>query len=61
MRKIKVTAGNISETALLLENSTADAIWDALPIEATARIRVQIEFFIKIRHTSWCKDSQINQ
>lgn len=36
MRKIKITAGNISETALLLENSTADAIWDALPIEATA-------------------------
>ena len=34
MRKIKITAGNISETAVLLDNSTADAIWDALPIEA---------------------------
>ena len=36
MRKIKITAGNISATAVLLDNSTADAIWDALPIEATA-------------------------
>ena len=35
MRKIKITEGNISETALLHDNSTADAIWDALPIEAT--------------------------
>ena len=36
MRKIKITTGNISETAVLLDNSTADAIWDALSIEATA-------------------------
>ena len=35
MRKIKITAGDVSETAVLHDNSTADAIWDALPIEAT--------------------------
>ena len=34
MRKIRITAGNISATAVLHDNSTADAIWDALPIEA---------------------------
>jgi hypothetical protein len=34
MRKIKITAKNISATAGLHDNSTADAIWDALPIEA---------------------------
>ena len=34
MREIKITAGDISERALLHDNSTADAIWDALPIEA---------------------------
>ena len=34
MRKIRITAGEISATAELFENFTADAIWDALPIEA---------------------------
>ena len=34
MRKIKITAGDVSATATLDDNSTADAIWDALPIEA---------------------------
>jgi hypothetical protein len=34
MRKIRITTGEISATAGLFENSTADAIWDALPIEA---------------------------
>ncbi len=34
MRKIRITTGEISATAELFENSTADAIWDALPIEA---------------------------
>jgi hypothetical protein len=34
MRKIRITAGEISATAELYENSTADAIWDALPIAA---------------------------
>ena len=34
MRKIRITAGEISATAELFDNVTADAIWDALPIEA---------------------------
>ena len=34
MRKIRITTGEISATAKLFENSTAEAIWDALPIEA---------------------------
>lgn len=34
MRKIRISAGKVQETAVLKENETADAIWDALPIEA---------------------------
>ncbi len=35
MKKIKITAGDVSATATLNENATAEAIWNALPIEAT--------------------------
>ncbi len=34
MRRIRITAAEISATAELFDNATADAIWDALPIEA---------------------------
>ncbi|MFH1488882.1 MAG: cyclophilin-like fold protein [Pseudomonadota bacterium] len=34
MRKILITAGEVSASATLRDNPTADAIWDALPIEA---------------------------
>ncbi len=34
MHKIRITTGEISATAELFENSTAAALWDALPIEA---------------------------
>ena len=34
MRRIRITAVEISATAELFDNATADAIWDALPIEA---------------------------
>ena len=34
MRKIRITAEKVSVTALLYNNSTADAIWDTLPIKA---------------------------
>ncbi len=34
MRRIRITAGDVAATAELFDNSTADAIWDALPIEA---------------------------
>ena len=36
MRKILITAGDVSVTANLEENQTAEAIWDALPIEGSA-------------------------
>ncbi|MFH1084185.1 MAG: cyclophilin-like fold protein [Chloroflexota bacterium] len=36
MRKISITAGNVSATAILNETKTADAIWRALPIEERA-------------------------
>ncbi|MGD2273049.1 MAG: cyclophilin-like fold protein [Desulfobacterales bacterium] len=34
MRRIRITAADISATAELSDNATADAIWEALPIEA---------------------------
>jgi len=33
MRKIQITAGDVSEAAVLEDNPTGDAIWEALPIE----------------------------
>ena len=36
MRKMQITAGKVTATALLEDNATADAIWDALPITARA-------------------------
>jgi hypothetical protein len=36
MRKIRITAGDVTATAELNANTTADAIWEALPIEARA-------------------------
>ena len=35
-RRIMIRAGQVSATAVLLQSPTADAIWDALPIEARA-------------------------
>jgi hypothetical protein len=34
MRRIRITAADISATAELFDNATADAIWDVLPLEA---------------------------
>ncbi len=34
MRRIRITAGDVSAEATLHDNATADAIWEALPIEA---------------------------
>ena len=34
MRKIKITAGNVTATGILNDSATADAIWNALPISA---------------------------
>ena len=35
MRKIKITAGEVIVTASIDDNATANAIWEALPIEAS--------------------------
>jgi hypothetical protein len=34
MRRIKITAGGATATAILKDNTTADAIWEVLPISA---------------------------
>ena len=36
MRKIQITSGDVSATADLYDSPTADAVWDALPIEGRA-------------------------
>ncbi|MFC1816889.1 cyclophilin-like fold protein [Thermodesulfobacteriota bacterium] len=36
MHKIIITAGDVTATAILKDNPTANAIWKALPIEAQA-------------------------
>ena len=35
MRKIRISSGDVSAVAALYDNSTADAVWDALPIEGS--------------------------
>ena len=35
-RKIQITAGEVSVTAVLSESPTADLLWDALPLSAAA-------------------------
>ena len=36
MRRIRITAGDVTATATLDDSYTAEAIWDALPLEARA-------------------------
>ncbi len=38
MRKIEITVGDVELHASLNDNATADAVWDALPFEATANV-----------------------
>ena len=37
-RKIKITAGKVKAEATLLTTSTADAIWNGLPLESTCNL-----------------------
>lgn len=36
-RSIRITSGGVSETAALNDSKTADALWDALPVDSTAK------------------------
>jgi len=38
VRKIRIVAGSVKVTATLLDNRTADAVWQALPLEASAQL-----------------------
>lgn len=35
MRKIRISSGDVFASATLYDNPTADAVWDALPIEGS--------------------------
>lgn len=49
MRRIQLTAGGVSATALLNDSGTAEAIWDALPVRsAGARWGDEIYFSIPV-------------
>ena len=51
MRKIRVTAGNVSQTATLNDTKTAQLVWDALPFEISgSRWGDEIYFSIPV-HT----------
>lgn len=50
MRTIRIIAGDVSATASLQDNTTADAIWAALPITARGnRWGAEIYFEIPVR------------
>ena len=50
-RKIKISAGTVEAQAELLKTSTADAIWDALPLESTCNLwGDEIYFTISLAH-----------
>ena len=57
MRKIRITAGKVSATAVLKENTTADAIWKALPMEVPGNTwGDEIYFGIPV-HTAQAEDA----
>ena len=50
-RKIKIIAGNVTVGASLLNTPTADAVWNALPLESTCNLwGDEIYFTIPISH-----------
>jgi len=52
-KKIRITAGNIQATASLNESATAEAIWSALPIEASGSTwGEEIYFGIPVKRSS---------
>lgn len=50
MRRVKIHAGEVTVTATLADNATADAIWEALPITGRGnRWGAEIYFEIPVR------------
>jgi hypothetical protein len=50
MRRIRISAGGVSATAILHDNATADAIWAALPITGRGNLwGDEIYFGIPVR------------
>ena len=50
-RRIKIIAGNVIAEASLLNTSTADAIWNSLPLESTCNLwGDEIYFTIPVSH-----------
>jgi len=50
-RKIKIIAGNVREEASLLNIPTADAVWNALPLESKCNLwGDEIYFTIPVSH-----------
>ena len=50
-RKIKIIAGNIIAEASLINTSTADAIWNSLPLESTCNLwGDEIYFTVPLSH-----------
>ena len=50
-RKIKIIAGNVTAGANLLNTPTADAVWNALPLESTCNLwGDEIYFTIPVSH-----------
>ena len=58
MRKIKITVKGISVEAELNDSATADAIWEALPIEASGSTWGDEIYFSIPVNLSEAKDSQ---
>jgi hypothetical protein len=57
MRKIRITAVKVSATAVLKENTTADAIWKGLPMEVPGNTwGDEIYFGIPV-HTAQAEDA----
>ena len=50
MRKIRITSGNVSQTATLNDTQTAQLVWDALPFDISgSRWGDEIYFSIPVR------------
>jgi uncharacterized protein len=58
MRKMRITAGDVTATAILSENPTADAVWAALPIAARANTWGDEIYFAIPVHLEEAADSQ---